>query len=113
MLISRHDRSHIVELEDGTRWRIWPGDIATTLQWLPTTQLQVVAIDHEFYSHVLINQSDGSKYPSGKDRGEFGCDGQAAEGCFFLASRALAALRRFAMRPRAYLIGSASKVSGS
>ena len=59
MLISRHDRSHIVELEDGTRWRIWPGDIATTLQWLPTTQLQVVAIDHEFYSHVLINQSDG------------------------------------------------------
>jgi hypothetical protein len=61
MLIFEHDSSHIVELEDGTRWRIWPGDIATTLQWLPTTQLQVVAIDHEFYSHVLINQSDGSK----------------------------------------------------
>jgi hypothetical protein len=61
MLISRHHKSHIVELEDGTRWHIWPGDIATTLQWLPTTQLQVVAIDHEFYSHVLINQSDGSK----------------------------------------------------
>ena len=61
MLISRHDKSHIVELEDGTRWRIWPGDIATTLQWLPTTQLQVVPIDHEFYSHVLINHSDGSK----------------------------------------------------
>ena len=61
--------SSIVELEDGTRWRIWPGDIATILQWLPTTQLQVVAIDREFYSnvlikfysHVLINQSDGSK----------------------------------------------------
>jgi phospholipid N-methyltransferase len=34
---------------------------AILLQWLPTTQLQVVAIDHEFYSHVLINQSDGSK----------------------------------------------------
>jgi hypothetical protein len=28
---------------------------AILLQWLPTTQ------DHEFYSHVLINQSDGSK----------------------------------------------------
>jgi hypothetical protein len=61
MLISRHDRSYIVELEDGTRWRVWPGDIAATLQWLPTTQLQVMAIDHEFCSHVLINQSDGSK----------------------------------------------------
>jgi hypothetical protein len=47
-------------------------------------------------------------------RGEFVRGGQAAEPkCFFLARRALAALRRFAMRPRAYLIGSASNVSGS
>ena len=61
MLISRHDKSHIVELEDGTRWRIWPGDIATTLKWLPTTELQVLASDHEFCSHALINQSDGSR----------------------------------------------------
>ncbi len=61
MLISRHDKSHIVELEDGARWRIWPGDIAATLKWLPTTELQVLAIDHEFYSHVLINQPDGSR----------------------------------------------------
>ena len=61
MLISKHDKSHIVELEDGTKWRIWPGDLATTLRWLPTTELQVVAIDHEFYSHVLIDQSDGSQ----------------------------------------------------
>jgi len=48
-------------LIDGSRWRIWPGDLATTLRWLPTTELQVVAIDHEFYSHVLIDQSDGSQ----------------------------------------------------
>jgi len=46
MLISRHDRSYIVELEDGTKWRIWPADIATTLQWLPTTQPEVVAAGH-------------------------------------------------------------------
>jgi hypothetical protein len=61
MLISRHDKSHIVELDDGSRWRIWPGDLATTLRWLPTTELKVVAVDHEFYSHVLIDQSDGSR----------------------------------------------------
>jgi hypothetical protein len=61
MLISRHDKSHIVELDDGSRWRIWPGDLATTPRWLPTTELKVVAIDHEFYSHVLIDQSDGSR----------------------------------------------------
>src|SRR5205823_2383887 len=34
-------------------------------------------------------------------------------GGFFLASRTLAALRWFAIRPRAYLIGSSSKTSGS
>jgi hypothetical protein len=61
MLISRHDKSHIVELEDDARWRIWPGDIATTLKWLPTTEPQVLASDHEFCSHVLINRSDGSR----------------------------------------------------
>ena len=61
MLIAKHDRSHIVELEDGSRWRIWPGDIARTLQWLPTTELQVLAIDDEFCSHALINQTDGSR----------------------------------------------------
>lgn len=61
MLISRHDKSHIVELEDRTGWRIWPGDIAVTLKWLPTTELQVLAVDHELYSHVLINQADGSR----------------------------------------------------
>jgi hypothetical protein len=54
MLISRHDRSHVVELEDGSRWRIWPGDLATTLRWLPTTELHVGAIDHEFYSTFLL-----------------------------------------------------------
>jgi len=61
MLISRHVKSQIVELEDGSRWRIWPGDLASTLRWLPTTELKVVAVDHEFYSHVLIDQSDGSR----------------------------------------------------
>src|SRR6516165_10288997 len=40
--------------------------------------------------------------------------GHAAEPSgFFLAKRDRAALRRFAMRPRAYLIGSTSNVSGS
>jgi hypothetical protein len=61
MRIKRHDKSHIVELEDGTRWRIWPSDIDTILQWSPTTELQVSAIDHRFCSHALIDQSTGSR----------------------------------------------------
>jgi len=31
MLIKKHEKSDIVELGDGSLWRIWPGDIALTL----------------------------------------------------------------------------------
>jgi hypothetical protein len=61
MRIEQHDKSYIVELKDRSRWRIWPGDIAATLQWLPTTEFRVSAIDDEFCSHVLIDQGDGSR----------------------------------------------------
>jgi hypothetical protein len=61
MQIMRHDKSYIVELPDGSKWRIWPGDIATTLQWLPTTELQILAIEHEFCSHALIDVAGGSR----------------------------------------------------
>ena len=47
MLIKKHDLSDIVELEDGSLWRIWPGDIALTLNWLPTTYLLVSEIGDE------------------------------------------------------------------
>jgi hypothetical protein len=60
MLIKKHDKSRTVELEDGSSWRIWPGDIALTLNWLPTTDLRVSEIDDEFCSHALIDQADGS-----------------------------------------------------
>ncbi len=37
---SKSNKSYIVKLEDGSSWRIWPGDIALT-RWLPTAVLQV------------------------------------------------------------------------
>jgi hypothetical protein len=61
MLIKKHDKSRIVELEDGSLWRIWPGDIALTLNWLSTTDLRVSEIADEFCSHALIDQTDGSR----------------------------------------------------
>jgi hypothetical protein len=61
MLITRHDRSHIVELEDGSKWRIWPGDIAATLQWLPTADIEVCESDDAFCSHLLVDRSGGSR----------------------------------------------------
>jgi hypothetical protein len=61
MRIKRHDKSDIVELGNGSRWRIWPGDLSQTLQWLPTTELEIAAIDDEFCSHALVNRSDESR----------------------------------------------------
>ena len=61
MRIIRHDKSYIVELSDGSVWRIWPADLAETLQWLPTTEIDVRKIDDETCSHALINRSDGSQ----------------------------------------------------
>jgi hypothetical protein len=61
MLIKKHDKSRTVELEDGSLWRIWPADIALTLNWLPTTDLSVSKIHDEFCSHALIDQADGSR----------------------------------------------------
>jgi len=61
MRITKHDKSYIVELSDGSAWRVWPADMAETLQWLPTTEIDVIEIDDETCSHALINKSDGSK----------------------------------------------------
>src|SRR5262249_54038122 len=50
MQIKKHDRSHMVELRNGSAWRIWPGDIPKTLQWRPTTEIDVADIEHEICS---------------------------------------------------------------
>ena len=61
MRITKHEKSYIVELSDRSAWRIWPADMADTLQWLPTTEIKIRKIDDETCSHALINQSDGSR----------------------------------------------------
>ena len=61
MLIKRHDRSHLVMLADASEWRIWPGDISHTLRWLPTTEIDVVKVEHTVCSHALVNRADGSR----------------------------------------------------
>jgi hypothetical protein len=59
--IKSHAKSHIVELTDGSKWRIWPGDLATTLRWTPEAEIEALPIEDEFCSHVLVDQSDGSR----------------------------------------------------
>jgi hypothetical protein len=51
----------MVGLRDGSAWRIWPDDIPKTLQWLPTTEIDIADIDDEICSHALIDRSNGSR----------------------------------------------------
>jgi hypothetical protein len=61
MKIRRHSESHIVELDDGSTWRIFPGDVDVTLNWRPETDLKLVHIDDEISSHALISAGDNSR----------------------------------------------------
>jgi hypothetical protein len=60
MKIRSHSESHIVELDDGSRWQIFPGDLDVTLSWLPDTELKVVRIEDTASSHALISEDNSS-----------------------------------------------------
>lgn len=60
MKIRKHSESHLVELADGSKWQIFPGDMDLTLNWKPDTELELVRVDDEASSHVLVSLSDNS-----------------------------------------------------
>jgi hypothetical protein len=61
MKIRTHSESHLVEMDDGSKWRIFPGDIDVTLNWQPDDDLKLVLIDDEASSHALVSASDNSR----------------------------------------------------
>lgn len=61
MKIRAHAESHIVELDDGSQWKIYPGDLATTLGWKPDTDLHLERSGDRVSSHVLVNGTDQSR----------------------------------------------------
>ena len=60
MRIKKHEKSYIVELEDGSIWRIWPADLAMILHWVPSNRLAILEIDDEHWTHVLIDRFQGT-----------------------------------------------------
>lgn len=54
MKIWAHSESHIVELDDGSRWQIFPGDLDLTLNWKPETEISVALAEDNLGSHVLV-----------------------------------------------------------
>ncbi|OPY95824.1 hypothetical protein A5906_07625 [Bradyrhizobium sacchari] len=61
MKIRAHAESHVVELDDGSQWQIFPGDLATTLSWKPETDLRLEPSDDRVSSHVLVNAADQTR----------------------------------------------------
>jgi hypothetical protein len=61
MKIIKHTESHMVKLDDGSTWQIFPGDIDHTLMRLPTTELRLFDISNEVASHALIDSDDGTR----------------------------------------------------
>jgi hypothetical protein len=61
MKIRSHSESHVVELEDGSVWRIFPGDLDLTLHWKPETELALERIEDEVASHALVSSADNSR----------------------------------------------------
>ena len=54
MKITKHSESHLVELSDGSKWQIFPGDIDVTLNWQPDTDLELVRIEDEVSSVLKL-----------------------------------------------------------
>jgi hypothetical protein len=70
MKIRSHSESHVVELDDGSRWQIFPGDADVTLDWQPETDLTLAPIDDEVCTHSLVSSGgsvrvirDGERWP--------------------------------------------------
>ena len=61
MKILAHSESHIVRLEDGSEWQIFPGDLDLILNWKPETELKGENIDDDVSSHALASPSDLSR----------------------------------------------------
>jgi hypothetical protein len=59
--IARHDTSDIVELSDGTAWRLFPADVPVTLHWSSSTEFEVSPVAGEMWSHILLSLGDNAR----------------------------------------------------
>ena len=59
MKILSHSESHVVTLDDGSVWRIFPGDLDLTLSWEPDSELKVIDLEDDLASHALLDLASG------------------------------------------------------
>jgi hypothetical protein len=61
MRIRKHAESHLVELDDGSKWQIFPGDLGITLNWNPETDIKLVRIEDQASSHALVSDTGNTR----------------------------------------------------
>jgi hypothetical protein len=61
MKIRSHSEGHVVELDDGSKWQLFPGDIDKTLGWTPETDLLLEKINDDVSTHALVSSTDRSR----------------------------------------------------
>ena len=70
MKIRSHSESHLVELDDGSKWKIFPGDLDITLHWGPDSEAPVSSRE-ELSPHALVSEADNARVraiPATKER---------------------------------------------
>lgn len=50
----------MVELDDGSKWQIFPGDLDVTLNWQPDANLTLVRIEDDASSHALVSETENT-----------------------------------------------------
>ena len=48
-------------MDDGSRWRIFPGDLDVTLGWEPGSDLKLETVPDNVSSQALVNPADNSR----------------------------------------------------
>ena len=60
MLIQVHDDFETLELDDGSKWGVEPGDNPTIVTWLPTETIRIKVADlNSAWPYELINIKEG------------------------------------------------------
>ena len=61
MKVRSHSESHLVELDDGSKWKIFPGGLDITVHWGPDTDIRVEQVKGEISSHALVSVADDAR----------------------------------------------------
>lgn len=59
MRIRKSGNTCIVELDNGSAWRVWPDDVERIKEWTHITRLSLHRFDGGFCTHVILERLSG------------------------------------------------------